>query len=45
VRRAEKGDGAVVFNTDSDSRGYRKNGRQVIPLILPDSGMDFLERN
>jgi predicted nucleic acid-binding protein len=36
VRMAEKSDGAVVFTTDSDFRTYRKNGRQVIPLITPD---------
>jgi predicted nucleic acid-binding protein len=35
VRMAEKSDGAVVFTTDSDFRTYRKNGRQVIPLIIP----------
>ena len=36
VRMAEKSDAAVVFTTDSDFRTYRKNGRQVIPLIIPD---------
>jgi predicted nucleic acid-binding protein len=36
VRMAEKSDEAVVFTTDSDFRTYRKNGRQVIPLIIPD---------
>ncbi len=35
VRMAEKSDGAVVFTTDSDFRTYRRNGRQVIPLIIP----------
>ena len=35
VRMAEKGDETVVFTTDSDFRTYRKNGRQVIPLIIP----------
>ncbi len=35
VRMAEKDDEAVVFTTDSDFRTYRKNGRQVIPLIIP----------
>lgn len=35
VRMAEKGDNSVVFTTDSDFRTYRKNGRQVIPLIIP----------
>lgn len=36
VRMAEKSDGTVVFTTDSDFRTYRKNGRQVIPLIIPE---------
>ena len=36
VRMAEKSDDAVVFTTDRDFRTYRKNGRQVIPLIIPD---------
>lgn len=36
VRMAEKSDEAVVFTTDSDFRTYRKNGRQVIPLIIPE---------
>lgn len=36
VRMAEKTDDTVVFTTDSDFRTYRRNGRQVIPLILPD---------
>jgi predicted nucleic acid-binding protein len=36
VRMAETSDGSVVFTTDSDFRTYRKNGRQVIPLIIPD---------
>ena len=35
VRMAEKGNNSVVFTTDSDFRTYRKNGRQVIPLIIP----------
>ena len=35
VRMAEKSDEVVVFTTDSDFRTYRKNGRQVIPLIIP----------
>ena len=35
VRMAEKHDETVVFTTDSDFRTYRKNGRQVIPLIIP----------
>ena len=36
VRMAEQTDDAVVFITDSDFRTYRKNGRQVIPLIMPE---------
>lgn len=35
VRMVEKSDDAVVFTTDSDFRTYRKNGRQVIPLMIP----------
>jgi predicted nucleic acid-binding protein len=36
VRMAEKNDAATVFTTDSDFQTYRKNGRQVIPIILPE---------
>ena len=36
VRMAEKSDEAAVFTTDSDFRTYRRNGRQVIRLIIPD---------
>ncbi len=32
---AEERSGARVFTTDSDFRTYRKNKRQVIPLIAP----------
>ncbi|HSP42006.1 MAG TPA: PIN domain-containing protein [Luteolibacter sp.] len=35
VRMAEESDDVVVFTTDSDFRFYRRNGRQVIPLIIP----------
>jgi predicted nucleic acid-binding protein len=35
VRMAETMNEAAVFTTDSDFRTYRKNGRQVIPLIIP----------
>jgi predicted nucleic acid-binding protein len=35
VRMVEKSDNAVVFTTDNDFRTYRKNGRQVIRLIMP----------
>jgi predicted nucleic acid-binding protein len=36
VRMAEQIQDAVVFTTDSDFRTYRKNGRQIIPLIMPE---------
>lgn len=36
VRMAEQTADAVVFTTDSDFQTYRKNGRQVIPLIMPE---------
>jgi predicted nucleic acid-binding protein len=36
VRIAEQIQDAVVFTTDSDFRTYRKNGRQIIPLIMPE---------
>ena len=35
IRMVEKSDNTVVFTTDNDFRTYRKNGRQVIPLIMP----------
>lgn len=35
VRMAELSPGASVFTVDSHFRIYRKNGRQVIPSILP----------
>ena len=35
VRMAEQVDGALVFTTDNDFRTYRKNGRQLIPLVVP----------
>ena len=35
VRMAELQNDAVIFTTDSDFRIYRKNGRQVIPVISP----------
>jgi uncharacterized protein len=35
VRMAELEEDTVVFTTDSDFRLYRRNGRQVIPLIIP----------
>ena len=35
IRMAELNQGAVVFTTDSDFRVYRRNGRQVIPLMIP----------
>jgi uncharacterized protein len=36
VRMAEKSDDAVVFTTDRDFRTYRKNGRQMIALLIPE---------
>jgi predicted nucleic acid-binding protein len=36
VRMAERIDHSVVFTTDSDFQLYRKNGRQIIPLMIPD---------
>ena len=35
VRMAELEESTVVFTTDADFRLYRRNGRQVIPLITP----------
>jgi predicted nucleic acid-binding protein len=35
VRMTEQIKGTVVFTTDKDFRAYRKNGRQLIPLITP----------
>lgn len=36
VRMAEKNQAASVFTLDSDFKIYRKNGRQQIPLIIPE---------
>ena len=36
VRMAEQGADSVIFTTDGDFRTYRKNGRQVIPVIMPE---------
>ena len=35
VCMAEEKGGSRVFTTDSDFRTYRKNKRQVIPVIMP----------
>jgi uncharacterized protein len=35
LRMAELDERTVIFTTDSDFRLYRRNGRQVIPLIMP----------
>ena len=35
VRMAELEESTVVFTTDADFRLYRRNGRHVIPLIIP----------
>jgi uncharacterized protein len=36
VRMAELRDEAIIFTTDTDFRIYRKKGRQVIPLLIPE---------
>ncbi len=36
VRMSELQSRCRVFTTDSDFRTYRRNGRQVIPALLPD---------
>jgi uncharacterized protein len=35
IRMAELEADSVVFTIDTDFRVYRRNGRQVIPLIIP----------
>lgn len=35
VRMAELEESTMVFTTDTDFRLFRRNGRQVIPLIIP----------
>lgn len=35
VRMSEQAEDATVFTTDGDFRMYRKNGRQMIPLVMP----------
>ena len=36
VRMSEQLVNSVVFTTDSDFRFYRRNGRQAIPVIMPE---------
>lgn len=36
VRMAELFDSSIILTTDSDFRTYRKNGRQIIPLMMPE---------
>ena len=36
VRMAEQIANSVIFTLDSDFKHYRKNGRKVIPTIMPD---------
>ena len=36
VRMSELPSRCQVFTTDSDFRTYRRNGRQIIPTLLPD---------
>ena len=35
VRMAELEESTILFTTDTDFRLFRRNGRQVIPLIIP----------
>lgn len=35
VRMTEQMNDAVIFTTDGGFRTYRKNGRQMIPLVIP----------
>jgi len=35
VQMTEQIKGTVVFTADTDFRAYRKNGRQLIPFIMP----------
>lgn len=37
VRMSEMTENAVVFTVDGDFRIYRKNGKNEIPLIIPDN--------
>ena len=37
VRMSELANDSVVFTLDSDFRIYRKNGKNEIPLVIPDS--------
>ena len=36
VRMTQQIKGTAVFTTDNAFRAYRKNGRQLIPLIMPE---------
>jgi predicted nucleic acid-binding protein len=36
VRMAEQNKDATIFTTDRDFRTYRKNRRQLIPLVIPE---------
>jgi uncharacterized protein len=36
VRMAELRDEAIILTTDTDFQTYRKKGRQVIPLLIPE---------
>ncbi len=36
VRMAELRDEAIILTTDTDFQIYRKKGRQVIPLLVPE---------
>lgn len=37
VRMAELHEGSAILTLDSDFRVYRKNGRQQIPLLIPET--------
>jgi hypothetical protein len=36
VRMAELSDEAIILTTDTDFQIYRKKGRLVIPLLIPE---------
>ena len=36
VRMAEQHEGSIVFTLDRHFRVYRKNGRQIVPVIMPE---------
>jgi hypothetical protein len=40
VRMAEQSSHSAILTLDGDSRIYRKNGRQVIPTLMPSDPSD-----